>query len=436
MKISLALSLMAILLTAAIGWHDHQRFGEIRARYQRIAAEAAAAGIFLASDGTEPGSSRPLKRSRPGRNSDTRQLASELITAIKDFERMRKEGTDPEQTEKKRIFGITDRLVSLDAAGVKDLIAILQAEEELPENLRRGVIRMSVMALAVRQPRAALALYAENSDFLNRDTLGKELVSASLTGWARNDPQGALGWYRDQGTKFPEILNDETRRGLIVGVAKTDPETAFRLIRELEVDQAGVLLENLARAAKSPETRTATLAGLRDYLQTAGDPATRASILKNEAYRIFRGAAEDGFEASSGWFASENLGAELPLAMSAIADTFKNPDAAKWLDWMGRNLPADQAAAPVGDLVRRWTERDYRAAGEWLASQPDGDTRNIAVRSYVHAISPYEPTAAEDWALTLPEGAQRQETLLAIFRNWPANDDAAAQAFADRHGLR
>ena len=107
----------------------------------------------------------------------------------------------------------------------------------------------------------------------------------------------------------------------------------------------------------------------------------------------------------------------------------------KWLDWIATQPAAgNQAEATTRNLVHNWTEKDYKAAGEWLAQCPAGPTKEAATLSYLETIAPYEPDAAAQWAATLP-AAKQKGALQAIYQTLERKDKATAEAFAARHGL-
>ena len=86
-------------------------------------------------------------------------------------------------------------------------------------------------------------------------------------------------------------------------------------------------------------------------------------------------------------------------------------------------------------LIGQWTQQDYQAAGKWRAASPEGPAKNASVSAYAMIVAEYEPQTAVQWALTLPEGQERQATFESIYQNWPKNDAAAAAAFAREHGI-
>ena len=111
----------------------------------------------------------------------------------------------------------------------------------------------------------------------------------------------------------------------------------------------------------------------------------------------------------------------------------------QWIEWAGETLPADQAKAQIGPLMQDWIENVYQAAGTWLAKAPAGPTKEAGISAYAVAVSHYEPETAAQWALTLPPGKERDQTLRQIYQNWPTTDSAgkeAAEAFKVEHGIK
>jgi hypothetical protein len=61
-----------------------------------------------------------------------------------------------------------------------------------------------------------------------------------------------------------------------------------------------------------------------------------------------------------------------------------------------------------------WTTSDYQAAGKWLAAAPEGPAKISAIHAYAETVAKADPQAATQWALTLPAGNEREETLRRI----------------------
>lgn len=119
-------------------------------------------------------------------------------------------------------------------------------------------------------------------------------------------------------------------------------------------------------------------------------------------------------------------------------DLTYNNQRGQWIEWIGSALPVDQGASPIREIVSGWTQSDYQAVGKWLAATPAVPSRDTAIGSYAETVAQYQPEAAAQWALTLPLGPKRKETLATIYQKWPVNDPAAkaaAEKFKIAHGI-
>jgi len=209
---------------------------------------------------------------------------------------------------------------------------------------------------------------------------------------------------------------------LISGTAVSDPKSAFKLIGELGIKNTGRAISEIIEAAKTAEERTATLAALRGHLVTLTDEKTRnetaAAALKSLAPEVLD---HQNFEAACQWIAAAKFS---PVELQSFADGIYYSDATgqqgQWIEWVGKTLPAGKSDRTIRDLIYRWTTNDYQAAGKWLSGTPAGPTKNAAIRSYAETVSRYDPATATQWALTLPPGTDRDETLKNIQENSPA----------------
>jgi hypothetical protein len=436
MKISIAASILILLVAALLGFHGHQRLLGVRETHAKLAASASELGISI--DPSRPEANvRITRRERVNKEADAKAAAAEFIAFAKELEGIEKNGRQPDEGQRKRIMELLDRMMSLDPSQLKILIAEVRAAKELKDQTREGLISFSIMTLANEHPQAALAMLTESSDLFKSEGMGTHVVSSSLAKWAKDDPLAALEWVRKNRDKFPDLITDDAKRGLITGTAIENPGLAFKLIGELDLKEGHQGISSITSAAKTPAECTATLAALREYLATLPDENEKKEH-NNTAMNNFAGnLAREGFVAGSKWVSEANLTpAELESFTSGLQSSVKGGDSGKWIDWIGKNLPPEKAAERIEGLVGNWTRNDYQAAGKWLATAADGPAKNAAVRSYAVTVSSYEPATAAQWAMTLPAGKPREATLKRIYQNWPADDSAAKEAFAKEHGFK
>ncbi len=437
MKFSLAIAVLILAIGASFGWRDHQQIVAARETQGQLAAEAATLGIAI--DPSHPGDpSRITKHDRQNHEVDAKLFATELIAFAKEMEAMEKKaGGQPDEAMQKRIMDLIDRMLSLDSAQLKILITEFRANSDLKDETRQGLIGFSIMSLATDHPQAALALFTESSDLFKNGGMGNHVISSALSRWAKDDPMAALAWVREHANKHPDWITDDTKRGLLTGAAAQDPKLAFKLIGELGLKDSNNAMDNIVRAARTPEERTVTLAALREHLATLTDENARKAAADNAIRNLAGGITQDGFEAASKWLATAKLTPEeLASFADGVSPQEKSGETGQWIEWLGDLPPSEKSAGKIGDFVRNWTQNDYQAAGKWLVATPAGATKNTAIRSYAGTIARYEPETAAQWALTLPAGEARDSTLKTIHRNWPEQDPAGAAAFAKTHGIK
>jgi hypothetical protein len=101
-------------------------------------------------------------------------------------------------------------------------------------------------------------------------------------------------------------------------------------------------------------------------------------------------------------------------------------------------LPEDVVRDRAYNLSAGWTEKDYQAAGKWLASAPDSPGKSAAVGAFAAKVHPFEPEIAMQWLETLPQGPDRNKALEVIYRGMQENknyEKEAVDAFAREHGF-
>jgi len=442
MKPSFALAALILAVGAILGWRDSQQLAAIRQTRSQLVAEAAARGIAV--DLANPHShAHTTRHEREDRQASAKLIAAEFIAFGREREAIEKaEGGHRDEAVQKqlarRMADLRERMMSLDPAQLTSLIAAVRASPELSDETRRRLVAVSVLALANDHPQAVLALFTDASGFAKDDFSGGYVVSSSLARWAKDDALAALAWVRQNAAGFPDLITDDAKRGLLSGAAIQDPRLAFKLIGELDLKDADEAVRNVVSAAQTPGERSTMLAALREHLATLTDAGARDAAAAANLSILAGGVGREGFAAAGQWLAAANLSpAELAgFAAGLNYDTAHSGETGQWIEWLGTSIPSNKSSERIQNLVINWTRSDSQAAGQWLASAPDGPAKTTAVRSYAETIASFEPATATQWALTLPPGADRDATLKSIHQNWPRSDAAGAAAFAAEHGIK
>ena len=440
MKLSIAIAIVILAAAAGFAWRDQQRLASVREQHARLLVEAAALGISLDPDRPGERVIATKRGEREDKQAAAKDAAAKFIAFAKEMEQIQEYGEPPDETLRQRIVEMMDLMMSLDAGQIKTLIAELRAAKDLKDETRQGLMAFSIMTLANDHPQAALALFTEAADDFKEGHLRQFIVPSALARWAKDDPMGALAWVRKNGEAHADLVTDEAKAGLVKGVAAKDPKLALELVGELKLEDAGDAIDAVASAANTPEERSNTLKALRDFAAKPGSSEIQRSQVHDAIAELVRNAARDSFASATQWIETTDLSTdEIAHAADSLAYTVKRDETGQWIDWLGNKLPADKQAAPVREMIRRWTRDDYRAAGQWLSNAADGPAKQAAVRGYAETVARYDPETAAQWALTLPAGEDRKETMQNIYQEWPKEDDAskaAAEAFASQHGIK
>jgi hypothetical protein len=435
MKKSLMLALAILALGAAPGFFQQDRLAKLREEHSKLAAEGMKLGLNIDAGGTAA-DARLTKRQREDRVKLARQVAVEVLAFAKESEAMEKRGDEGDEAFQNRAMDMMSRLMELDPAGLRQVIASLRESREISNETRGNIIAFAIMSLAGDHPEAAVSMFAEASDLMDDSMLGEHVIASALNRWAELDPAAALDWVRNNSTAHPEILGD-THTVVLAGVARNNPKLAFELAGGLAPDQAMNAINAIVITGHDdPVQRSAVLTALREHLTTVQDESERQEIRANALEMLARTADKEGFDSLTKWMESAAFTPQEKgeFAAGLTYFTTKN-DTGKWVEWMAGNLPAESLRDPVRETVGEWTQQDYVSAGQWLSSAPEGPARTAAVEAYAEAVAEYEPQVAAQWAMTLPPGPGRDSTLKAVYQNWPASDPEGAAAFAREHGL-
>lgn len=439
MKIPILTSIGILALTAAAGWRTDHRLNEARRINAGWLAEAAALGIPVGENESGGAMRRPhdseqdksptesLERKEAG------ELSREFRTLMLEVDDIRQQGRNQDDGMKRKITVMIDRLVSMNAEQLKAMIGSTLTDNSLKENLRQDLVASFLMQLGKLNPQEALALWRQSPEKFTNDSQTQAFVTSALSNWSRKDPSAAMEWITANNEVFSNIISDNAKRDIVVSVAASDPALAFEFARRLKIDNGPRVASGIAGAAATPKARTTALAALRTFAGGNGETAAQDQILAQAMPNLAKGAAKDGFSPCTAWIRTVKMDEKELFAF--VRGIPLSREEGLWIEWMGRNLPADKFETTVHERIAKWAAGDHKAVGDWLNATPDSPVRQAAISAFAETVARYEPESAEQWAMTLPAGARRDGTLKQIRSNWPATAPEAAAAFARRHGL-
>lgn len=434
MKASLTLSLLILAAIGLIRWKQNDRLNLAREAQRHLVAEARALGFSQESIATAGKSSFAARRGRedaPDRVAETKAFARDYISFTLEWKAAEKAG-QPLSDERRQKWGsgFHDKLAKLDLSLIKVIMAELRASPEIDDERRASMLHACIEMLGEENPDSALALFMDSLDLLKMDGRGQHVINSLLTKWAAKNPLGALEWLRKTGGNYPILMTAQAKAAVVAGTSKHDPKLALGMFGTLNPEERTYITSGLALSAQTADERTALLGALRDFEKND------AELVKRTLGSLANQIAEENFETGSAWLSSVKLSdAEMKIVIENLEPYQTKANTGKWIDWLSDKMSDNELHWQVINTVSHWATEDYRAAGEWISASPDGPVKEAAARSYVRVLTPHEPAAAAQWALTLPAGKDRDELLGNAQAAWHKKDPAAVAAFAHQHGL-
>lgn len=425
MRISIAISLLILALAALIGWRDHGELSALRVEREKLSAEATALGIRSDDLEQEDHAHPRTKRQRADKLAEARRAALDIIGLARELERLQESGEATDIETQDRILGALEQIRSLDADQLKVLIGEFKDADGLGDGMRKLLLNVASSALIERNPKAALELLAGSGNPLDDPSERRGNIHASLSKWSETDPSGALVWVRASSLDFVEKEGMET--ALIHGASRTDLGLAMKMIREFGISNRLDVAVKIAGDLRNPTQRAELLRLMKGQPGLFGEKEISAVLVG-----IGKHVGESGFEEGARWIKENGFNEEeiRNLVAGGIVSHAKAADTGRWVEWMGENLSGDARERHISSQVRNWTASDHRAAGEWLAALPDGPAKPPAVAAFAKTVAPHDPEIAAQWALTLPSGERRNDTLKAVYQQWPKDDPARASFMA------
>jgi hypothetical protein len=371
---------------------------------------------------------------------DVDALAAEFIAFARERGKLVEDGdgVGPDAESTKRSVELIDRMMRLNASQLESVLAAFRAEPGINELTRKYMLMDCVLALSTRNPRAGLELFIQSPELLGEGSITKQYIGELLGNLAKDDPQSALEWIRANKEAHPDLVTDDILAFFIAGVAANDPTQAFQVLGDMEPSKHPEAISRIIEAAATSGQRAVTLAALRQFAATQQSP----QILNDGISDLAFGGVHNkrGFEETSTWLASARLsGEELASATQNMEHRVKTEETARWLEWLDESgLPEDVVRDRAYNLSAGWTEKDYQAAGKWLASAPDSPGKSAAVGAFAAKVHPFEPEIAMQWLETLPQGPDRNKALEVIYRGMQENknyEKETVDAFAREHGF-
>jgi hypothetical protein len=390
MKISIAAAILILAVGAVIGRHDLQQLTVLQITRENLIAKATKLGVS-----SDP--EQVTKRERPARAAVVKLSITEVLELAKEIERLNPAAPLNQKAIGTLQWQILDSLSAWNATELKTLLAEIRRNPDLKQQTRWMLASSCATVLANDHPQAALGIFTNSPELFAE--YGMSLVCTALATWAKSDLIAAIDWLKEN----PQPFSDYAKSGIISAVAEQDPQHAFRLIGQLGLKDKNQTAWQIVSSAKTFEQKSATLAGLREYLPTIQDGDSLDHYGQSYFSLLAADMHREGIEAITGWISESKL---TPQEMDPFLDGLANAtnrETDRWIQWMRQSLPTEQADRRIENLINNWATNDYQAAARWATTQP--------------------------------AGKDREQVLKTIHRNWPEQDPAGKEAFAKEHGI-
>ncbi|WP_265594825.1 hypothetical protein [Haloferula sp. BvORR071] len=449
-RVAAALLVLSALVLAA-AWRDQGRLAALQAEQAALRERAEQSSFRQEAVGL----ALPAKLAlRPDPEAEGRRVAASFIAHVREMEALQDAALNrPDKALREQMISRLDEVVRLDGQQLRILIIEVLASGEIDTRQREDLIAYVFPKLLTKDPRAAFGLLWEKPDLDAMSTLGKPMrrvwLSYAMSQWAEQEPQAALRWLREHSPgpdAGVENLPDFTR-SVIYGTSRSNPRLAMELAREYGLDSTEMVTSMLQEHGytRTPEQRTEALILLREWTATTTEPAeARWKPVTNMMRALAFGTAREGYEPTMAWIEAQNFSAQ---ELVTIAEDGFGPDGyyrvrdedrGRWSEWLAKVLPPDKARKPIQEVFNGWLGDDPEAANRWLSATPESPARSVAMGVLVERTIYTNPEEAQRLVFALPEGADRAELLVKLYRNWPGGSEearAAAEKMAEVYGV-
>lgn len=396
MKRSLLMIGLPLAAVMVLGTWNQRRLNTLRHTFSEVMAEASRAGVSISS------SSRPTRSALRDREDGEVQRA---IAAC------REAAVSTGRELDKKIRGIAEKLST---NRLRDLILAMSQDTTLTPAQRSKIVGLLMKYAAYKASEMVVELAMAHPNILTEDSIFS--VVHALEGIAEVDLEKALGLAVKINQTSPQLcknykmLPDEL-------VATLPPQRFFGWFLEMGQTPNPWTLDPYFASAKTPEQQAEKVAALRQYLTKLETAAQKKEVLSRALRTFGKAAAVSGFESGKAALDLPDLSAEeVHDFLTGCLDADAKGEFGNWITHAMEKFPNDEEQLDTTGVFYRWASSDYQSSGKWLSSLTAGPLRDSFVKSYILGVMRVDPEVATQWALTLPPGKDRENSLHYIER--------------------
>ena len=267
------------------------------------------------------------------------------------------------------------------------------------------------------------------------DTEEDDMMPA-LAGWASADPSAAMTWVQTldmaNDPRFDPLLVDRKleaeglknhlMRGLVQGLADTDPEAATAFLLSAAENGEKAAYHGMMHMVVEARLRDASPEEAAAWASSLEDEHLRGQAIDRVADRFARGDLEAAKTWASGL--GDDAGGAAAVAQVGAHLARRDPQAA--VAWLGELPAGDGQNRGMHRAMGEWTGRDPGAASRHLVEMPASDAKDAAISGFSRRIAWDDPEAAVAWAATIGSEEHRHGALVGAGRTWVRRDRQSA----------
>lgn len=389
MKRSLLIIGLPLAAVMALGTWNQRRLNTLRHTCSEVMAEASRAGVFTTT------SSRPTRSALRDRENTEVQRAIAACRAA---------AVSSEEELGEKVRGIAEKLSTNSR---RDLVLAISQDATLTPAQRLKIVGLLMKYAARETPEMVVELAMTHPEILTSDTSSS--VVDALDGIAEVDLERALGLAVKFTQASPQLFG--SWKNLAHKVATLPPQRIFGWFLEMGQTPTPALGVYFA-SAKTPEQQAEKVAALRQYLTKLETAAQKKEVLSSAMRNFGRAAAASGFESGKAALDLPDLSAEEvhDFLWGCLSGDTKG-ELGSWITRAMEKFPNDEEKMNATVVFDRWAGSDYQSSGKWLTSLQAGPLRDSFAKPYIESVMRVDPEVATQWALTLPPGKDRENSL-------------------------
>ncbi|RYD84227.1 MAG: hypothetical protein EOP84_06100 [Verrucomicrobiaceae bacterium] len=389
-----------ILVASTAGWIRYDHWSELREEAARLESVSLLPGVERAGEAPPRSDERPLSSNVP------ESLGSELLQLM-----------SPElavHSDERRLLqmSVVDQLAGLDPRALSRWMAALEADASAPADLRAKVGPTCVQALLQVHPAAAMKLIG----LLPEGKIEASIAIMAFTNWAACRPGEALRWYDEiEASGWAMAKDGPLLLRVSVEQARIDPDKVLARSLSHEGTKLGEILNNLGGQVgmqlRTAEENRSFLVSLERASRKAPESKLLGDIRQGYIGQLTSSLPEWPIEdaitlVETGFRPDEKL-----AAMRQAGSCLSREDPDRWADWVVDAAAPVDPEHPLMSLIISWTMFDPFAPGRWLAKEPAGSLRDLAMSVYLSRVESFDLANATSCLEALPDSPQKAEVL-------------------------